>query len=92
MLLSQSLRSQKAHSQTSTQLQDIELRVHQPLPTPEEAGVCLGSNFTVEATNGDNPSRRLGLVVRLYHPFTGHLYNRCYTAYCKYNFAKIMQK
>ncbi|CAL5223701.1 g6255 [Coccomyxa viridis] len=33
-----------------------------PLPTAEEQGLCLGACFTIAATNGADPSRRLNML------------------------------
>ena len=37
----------------------IPQRVHEPLP---DQGLCIGASFTIAATNGVDPTRRLALL------------------------------
>lgn len=37
-------------------------RHHDPLPTWEEQGLCIGSTFAVAATNGIDPARRVNFL------------------------------
>jgi hypothetical protein len=43
-------------------LQPAVPKLKQPLPTWEEQSICIGASFTVAATNGLDPSRRVNFV------------------------------
>lgn len=38
------------------------LKLHAPLPTWQEQGLCMGSTFWVAATNGVDPARRIKIA------------------------------
>lgn len=45
-----------------TGMQAIKMKQHNPLPTWQEQGLCIGNTFWVTATNGLDIYRRLNLM------------------------------
>ena len=45
-----------------TGMQAIKMKQHNPLPTWQEQGLCIGNTFWVTATNGLDIYRRLNLI------------------------------